>query len=186
MKRLSIFEISLTGMILAIAIAAKYFDRFIPHVHPLHIVILLIGISIMRFRVSVILIATYIIVKMLLFGPTGITGFMITFHIFSTISLLIVSSASPVIKKMNGKYKKLIIVPIIIFAMIVALTLKVIGDSDYTPKTTPFFERARLALIYPGDWLNALIATSLSIAIVPIAYVAFEKTLKQNLEKTLW
>lgn len=187
MKRLSIFEITLAGMILGIAVAAKYFDRFIPHVHPFHFVVLLIGLSIMRFRVSIVLIISYIIVKIILFGPEGITGFMITFHILSTASLLLVSTVRLFSKRMGGKYKSWVIIPIIIGTMVIALIFKIIGDSDYSlDKGLSFFERVRLALIYPGDWLDATIGTALSIVIVPIAYSVFENLIKQHLDKAVW
>ena len=186
MKKLTIFEITLAGMILGVAIAAKYFDRFIPHVHPLHIVVLLIGLSIMRFRVSIILMSSYIILKIILFGPGGITAFMVGFHIAGTLSLLIVSLTPIIVKKMDGKYKSLIIIPIIILTMSFYLVFAVIGDTDYSAKDLPFVKKLWLNLIYPGDWLNVLIATAFSIVIVPIAYISFDKVLKQRLEKTVW
>ena len=186
MKRLSIFEITLAGMILGLAIGATYFDKFIPHVHPIHIVVLLIGITIMRFRVSVVLITSFIILRTLLFGFNGITLFMVSIHIISTLSLLLASTTSLIIEKMNGKWKRTIIIPIIIITMMFYLTFMIIGDSDYSPKSIGFLERVRLALIFPGDWLNVTISTSISIVIVPIAYITFEKYLKEKLVKTVW
>ena len=141
MKRLSIFEITLVGVILSLSITAKYFDRFIPHVHPIHVVVILIGISIMRLRVSILLIISYIILKMILFGPGGITGFMITVHTLATVSLLLMSSISFFLKKMNSKYKIAIFIPIIIFTMIIYLAFTVIGDTDYSPKELPFTKK---------------------------------------------
>ena len=170
--KISIFEIAIIGIFLALAITSKFFDKFIPHVHPLHFIILLAGIALLRTISSVLFIGSYILLSDLIFGIEGPTLFATLIHTTATISLLLFSFTR-MFRDKNWKIYYSIMIGLIILVMSIFLFLTVVGDSEYTrvmDSSVPFWERARLALIYPGDWLNILVSASISIGIVPMLY----------------
>ena len=111
---------------------------------------------------------------------------MLAMHILQLLSLIIVSLI------WNFKNKKIqiqisILIGLIILTMLVYLTFMIIGDSDYSSHSISFWERVRLALIWPGDWLNVLITASIAIAIIPVLYGTFTNYLQDRLEaKIKW
>lgn len=183
--RLSVFEIAMIGLILSLALTAKLFDKFIPHVHPIHIIVLLVGISILRFYSSVLLIATYKITKGLLFSFEGPTTVAIGLHILQIFSLLLFSFTR-LFRDKGWKIHLSAMIGFIVLTMSVYLFLMIIADSEYTrvsDSSIQFWERVRLALIYPGDWMNVTITTALAIGIVPTIYLTLNplvKMLEQN------
>ncbi len=170
--KLSIFEIALIGILLSLAVTAKYFDHFIPHVHPLHIVCLITGITVLRTIPSLLLVGSYILLSSVIFGIEGPTLIASVFHTCESLALLLVSFAS--IYKKKSRIKHLIIlISLIIVSCMLYLFIMIIGDSEYTRVTNsniPFWERVRLALIYPGDWMNLTVSCAFSIVIAPMVY----------------
>ena len=149
-KRISIAEIVITGLLLSLAITSKFFDNFIPHVHPIHVVMLVIGMLVLRVYMASFLLASYLILKFVLFGFREPTAFMIGMHLLAVSLLFLISIASSV-KIKNVKLRYVVIFLTIIIVMGMYLTLWIIGDTDYSPKQVPFAKKMWLALIWPGD-----------------------------------
>lgn len=184
---ITLFEITLMGMLLSIALTSKYFDKFIPHVHPFHIVTLLIGIAILRVIASLLFVSSYVLASSVMFGVEGPTMLASVVHTAESFSLLLFC----LFKFFNEKeyYIKLVMMTIlIIISMLLYLFLMIVGDSEYTrvsDSTIPFWERVRLALIYPGDWMNITVSTAIAIGIVPISYFTL-KPLVNRMKKNTW
>ncbi|MCR8612952.1 MAG: hypothetical protein NC236_00505 [Mycoplasma sp.] len=184
--KITIFEISLMGLMLGISLTARYFDNFIPHAHPIHIIALLIGISLLRVFPAFIFTGAYILIKSLIFGIEGPTLIASGIHLLEPVSLLIICFAK-YFKNKNWYIYSSILIAFIIIALASYLFLMIIGDSEYTRvinNSISFWERVRLALIYPGDWFNLTVTTALSILIVPSAYFILNKfSLRNNIHK---
>ena len=166
------------GIMLSLAMTAKYFDKFIPHVHPIHIIALLIGISLLRFYPSIIFLTSYVIMKNAIFGVEGPTIVASAIHIAQPFSLLLILLIRlKMFKDKNKPIQILIMSAIIIMTLSLYLFIMIMADSEYTRVTdtsVPFWERVRLALIYPGDWMNVTVSAAMSVAIVPIVYTIFK------------
>ena len=170
--KISIFEISIIGIFLAIAITSRFFDKFIPHIHPLHIIILLSGIAILRVVSSFLFIGSYILLSDLLFGVEGPTLLAMVIHTIAAASLLLFCFIR-MFRNKNWKIYYSAMVGLIILVMSIYLFLTVMGDSEYvrvSDSTKPFWTRAWMVLIFPGDWLNILVSTAISIGTVPLIY----------------
>ncbi|TCG12104.1 hypothetical protein [Mycoplasma todarodis] len=170
--KLSIFEIALIGILLSLAVTAKYFDNFIPHVHPLHIVCLITGIAILRTIPSFLLVGSYVLLSSVIFGVEGPTLIASVLHTCESLTLLLICITT--IYKEKSRIKHLILlISLIIISCMLYLFIMILGDSEYTRVTnsnTPFWERVRLALIYPGDWMNLTVSCAFSVVVAPIVY----------------
>ena len=138
--RISVFEIALIGILLSIALTAKYFDKFIPHVHPFHIVSLLIGIALLRVASSFMLIGSYILSSSLLFGIDGPTMLAFVLHAGNKFILLLFCFVR-YFRNKNSLQLTFIMIILIIITLALYLFIMIIADSEYTrvlTSETPF------------------------------------------------
>lgn len=178
--KLSVFEIALTGILLAVAVTAKYFDKFIPHVHPFHIVCLITGITLLRTISATLLVGSYVLITSITFGVEGPTVLASALHTLQTFVLLIICLAR-IIKSEKIQIRIATQIALIVITMMLYLFVMIIADSEYTRignSNVPFWERVRLALIYPGDWMNVTVSTAFTIGISPTVYLILSPFIK--------
>lgn len=181
--KLSVFEIALIAIVLSLAITSKFFDRFIPHVHFVHYVVLIIGISLLRFFNAVILIVAYTLITMLFFPGHSPTPYAMIGHLLNHITLLLVWTFK--LFKQSKTRDYVILPSVVFFTLLLYLFIMTLADSEYTrissPKT-PFMKRVYLALIYPGDWMKITVTAAIAVPLTPIVFSTLNPIIETKLK----
>ncbi len=165
--KLSIRDITLIGILLGCTLFLNFIDIYIPHVHALHKVFLILAIGLIGFYRSLILLVLFSALEYFIGGGK----YIIIWQQFALQTIALYSFLLIVIYR-NMKEKNLIYLILnIVLIFIVFLFIKVLGDSFITINNTHnFIKSFWLAIIWPGDWLDSLTSCIVTILVLCTSY----------------